>query len=71
MHRSIEKERRFLWREDSSLSLLLIMRRYVNVIHQNFSYSVPHMVQLGKGGGIQNDFRSSHVASKRRYGDGV
>ena len=28
------------------------------------------MVQLGKGGGIQNDFRSSHVASKRRYGDG-
>lgn len=45
---------------------------HVYVIHQNFSYSVPpHMVQLGKGGGLQNDFRSSHVASKRRYGDGV
>ena len=48
MHRSIEKKGGSLVREDSSLSLLLIMRRYVNVIHQNFSYSVPHMVQLGK-----------------------
>ena len=71
MHRSIEERKEVPLGEDSSLSLLLIMRRYVNVIHQNFSYSVPHMVQLGKGGGIQNDFRSSHVASKRRYGDGV
>jgi len=40
---------------------------YIKTPHPAF----PHMVQLGEKGGLQNDFRSSHIASKRRYGDGV
>lgn len=40
---------------------------YIKTPHPAF----PHMVQLRKGGELQNDFRSSHVASKRGYGDRV
>lgn len=54
----------------------LIIGRYVNLTCICYTSKLliqrpPYMVQLEKGGGLQNDFRSGHVASKRRYGDGV